>query len=180
MSEIEINISFPLDEDKFFRRQCPLCQREFKVLLEEHEIEDITKKGIELFMLEQEEEKDESEEEQFKESYCPYCGQSSPYDKWWTDEQSAYLGIYIENIMKKLINENLIGPLKKRFGRPSSGPISIKFEGKELKQEETWISPEENDMDVFDLPCCSRKLKLKEEWKDKVHCHFCRFPHENK
>ena len=179
MSEIEMNISFPLDDDKFFRRQCPLCRREFKILLEEHELEDITKKGIESFMLEQREEKDELEEES-EEFYCPYCGQSSPHDKWWTEEQSAYLGVYIENIMKERINKNLIGPHKRSFGRSSSGPISIRFEGKEMKKEEPWISPEENDMKVFELPCCERKLKIKKEWKDKVHCYFCGFPHENK
>jgi len=180
MSEIEMHISFPLDDDKFFRRQCPLCIREFKILLEENELEDITKKGIESFMLEQREEKDNLEEEQPEEFYCPYCGQSSPHDKWWTEEQSAYLGVYIENVMKELINKNLIEPLKRSFGRHSSGPISIRFEGKELKQEEPWISPEENDMEVFNLPCCERKLKIIEEWKDKVHCYFCGFPHEKK
>ena len=179
MSEIEMNIFFPLDDDNFFRRQCPLCRREFKILLEEHELEDITKKGIESFMLEQREEKDELEEES-EEFYCPYCGQSSPHDKWWTEEQSAYLGVYTENVMKEQINKNLIGPLKRNFGRPSSGPISIRFEGKEMKKEEPWISPEENDMEVFELPCCERKLKIIEGWKDKVHCYFCGFPHENK
>jgi hypothetical protein len=179
MSEIEMKISFPLDNDNFFRRKCPLCRREFKILLEEHELEDITKKGIESFMLEQEEEKDEPDVES-EEFYCPYCGQSSLHDKWWTDEQSAYLGVYIENIMKELINKNLIGPLKRSFGRPSSGPISIRFEGKEMKQEEPWISPEENDMDVFELPCCERKMKILEGWKDKAYCYFCGFPHEKK
>jgi len=179
MSEIELSISFPLDNDKFFRRQCSLCRRDFKVLLEEYEIEDITKKGIESFMLERKEEDgNDLEEDQPKEYYCPYCGQSSPHDKWWTDEQSAYLGVYIENVMKNLINENLIRPLKRNFGRPSSGPISIRFEGKELKQEEPWISPEENDMEGFDLPCCGRELKIRESWKDKVYCYFCGFPHK--
>jgi hypothetical protein len=176
MSELELSISFPLDVDKFLRRQCPLCRRDFKVLLEENEIEDLAKKGIKSFMLEQEEEKDDLEDET-SEYFCPYCGQSSPHDRWWTDEQSAYLGVYIENVMKELINKNLIGPLKRSFGRPSSGPISIRFEGKELKQEEPWISPEQNDMEIFDLPCCSRKLKIREDWKDKVFCYFCGFLH---
>ena len=74
MSEIKMNVSFPLDDDNFIRRQCPLCRREFKILLEGNELEDITKKGIESFMLEQSEEKDEQEEES-EEFHCPYCGQ---------------------------------------------------------------------------------------------------------
>jgi len=180
MSEIKMNISFPFDEDKFFRRQCPLCKREFKVLLEENEIEDNAKKSIESFMLEEGNEKGESENDQAEEYYCPYCGQTSTHDCWWTDGQAAYLKIYIENIMKDLINKNLINPLKRKFNRPTSGPISIKYEGNRLEQEQPWISPEENNMKVFDLPCCDRVLKIREEWKDKVHCFFCGFPHKYK
>jgi len=56
----------------------------------------------------------------------------------------------------------------------------LKFEGKEMKLEEPWISPEENDMEIFSLPCCKRKLKIIEGWKNKVHCFFCGFPHEKK
>jgi hypothetical protein len=58
--------------------------------------------------------------------------------------------------------------------------VSIKFEGKEIEQLEPWISPEVNDMKIFDLPCCQRKIKIEESWQDTVHCFFCGFPYEYK
>jgi hypothetical protein len=59
---------------------------------------------------------------------------------WWTQEQLAYVGILAKNIMAKMINENFIRPLKRTFQRPSSSIVSIRFEGKEMKQQEPWIS----------------------------------------
>jgi len=181
MSEIEVSISLPTDDDSFFRRQCPLCRREFKVLLEKKEMEDIAKKGIESFMLNQNADSDEADLEKKDESeyYCPYCNQLSPSSDWWTDEQKNYIRIHAENIAARLINEQLIGPLKRKFSGSSSGPISFKVEADEMKMKEPWISPETNDMNIFDLPCCKRKIKIREDWQEKIHCFFCGFPHKN-
>jgi hypothetical protein len=32
MSDVELSIPFPLDDDGFLRRECPTCDREFKWL----------------------------------------------------------------------------------------------------------------------------------------------------
>jgi len=82
---------------------------------------------------------DESERSE-TEFICPYCGQRAPSDNWWTQEQLAYVGILAKNIMAKMINENFIRPLKRTSQRPSSSIVSIRFEGKEMKQQEPWIS----------------------------------------
>jgi len=102
------------------------------------------------------------------------------YDKsgWWTQEQLSYVNIFAQNIMASLINENLIRPLQRNFGHQRSGPISISFHGQEMGQQEPWISPEVNDMSVFDLTCCNRKIKVEENTTGCVHCFFCGFPHE--
>lgn len=178
MSEIEVSISFPTDDENYSRRQCPLCRREFKVLLEPQEMKDLAKEGIEVFMLGEEEKGSETEksETQEQEYYCPYCGQQSLRSEWWTNEQEAYIRVYAENIASQLINESLIKPMKRSFSG-SSGPISIRFDGQELKMKEPWISPETNDMESFNLPCCGRKIKINEDWTKRVHCFFCGFPH---
>jgi len=184
MSEIRMNLSFPLDNDGFFRRECPFCRKEFKVLLEKEELTDLAQKGIDSFMIELKEEtmdldKSEHSETEF---ICPYCGQRAPSDSWWTQEQRAYMGIVAKNIIAKIVNENLICPLKRTFRRSNSGMVSIRFEGEEMEQQEPWISPEVNDMKIFDLPCCQRKIKIEENWWNVVYCFFCGFPykHENK
>jgi len=182
MSEIRMNVSFPLDEDGFFRRECPLCHKEFKVLLEKEELTDLAQKGIDFFMLEEKETNLSESESSGTEFVCPYCGQRAPGDSWWTQEQLAYVGIVAKNNLAKIVNENLIRPLKRTFQRSSSGMVSARFEGKEIEQQEPWISPEVNDMEIFDLPCCQRKIKIEENWQDTVYCFFCGFPyeHENK
>ena len=182
MSEYEMNISLPLDSDGFFRRECPLCRKEFKLLLEKDELADLAQKGIDSFMLEREEAEEDSQSTvtQLTEFTCPYCGQLTTEDSWWTQEQLAYIGIFVKNIMAKMVNEQFIRPLKRDFGRPKSGLISVQFEGREIKQQEPWISPETDDMDIFTLSCCQRKMKIIEGWKGKVHCFFCGFPHSFK
>ena len=39
---------------------------------------------------------------------------------------------------------------------------------------------EVNDMEVFDLPCCQRKIKIEENWAKVTHCFFCGFPYKDK
>ncbi len=177
MSEIHTRISLPLD-DGFLRRECPLCHREFKILLEEHELVDLAQRGLDSFMINQEGESSNDEEEDTNQYFCPYCGQEASDDGWWTQEQLAYIGIYAKNIMAKLVNENFIRPLKKTFRSQKSGLVSFRFEGKEMKQQEPWISPESDDMEVFKLPCCERKMKIEENWPGTVHCYFCGFAHK--
>jgi len=179
MTEFNTNLSFPLDDDGFFRRECPLCSKEFKVLLKKEELTDLTQKGIDSFLLEQREETTHSEEGSDSEIkfFCPYCGQLASMDSWSSHEQIAYIGIAVKNITARIVNEGFIHPLKRSFGKPTSGMFSMKFEGKDIKQEEPWISPEVNDLEIFDLPCCHRKIKIVDSWVGKVYCFFCGFPH---
>ena len=176
MSDIEKLLAFPLDEDCFFRRECPFCIKEFKVLVTKEELTDLSQKGIDSFMLDQEEEYNKESEEDFseKEFFCPYCGQSSSIDSWWTKEQLAYIQMVVENIMANLLNENLIKPLKRDINKPNS---PLRFEGKLLEQHEHWISHEKNDMKIIELPCCQRNIKIEDDWNKEIYCFFCGFPH---
>jgi len=181
MNEIRMNLSFPLDEDGFFRRECPLCHKEFKVLLEKEELTDLAHKGIDFFMIEEKEKETNLSENESSgtEFVCPYCGQRAPGDSWWTQEQLTYVGIVAKNILAKIINENLIRSLKRTFRRSGYSKVSLRFEGKEIEQQEPRISPEVNDMEIFDLPCCQRKIKIEENWQDTLYCFFCGFPYEH-
>lgn len=179
MSEIETNLSFPLDDDGFFRRECPFCRREFKLLLDKDELTDLAQAGLESFMIELNEAACDSDEGESPatEFCCPYCEQWAPTDSWWTQEQLAYVDVAAQNIVATLVNEQLIRPLKRTCQNASSGLVSVQFEGKEMGYQEPWISPEVNDMETFDLPCCERKIKIEDDWTGVVHCFFCGFPH---
>ena len=158
--------------------ECPLCHKEFKILLEKDELKNLAQRGIDSFIIEQGEEKNDLDEnaDEETESICPYCGQ--PSSSWWTQEQHSYINVFAKNIMAKIINEQLIRKLKKDFRGSTGGVFSVRFEGKEIEQHEPWMSPEVNDMEIFDLPCCQRKLKIGEGWNGAVHCFFCGFPHK--
>jgi hypothetical protein len=173
VSDIKIRISLPLDKDGFLRRECPLCCREFKLLLEEKELGDLAQRRLDSFLLEEKEDNSDDVDDQQKEYICPYCSQSSPDNSWWTKEQLAYINIFAKNIMAKLLNDHLIDPLHRKFGS-NSGPL--RFKGKRMEMQDPWISLELNDMSIFELPCCRRKMKIYDDWKGKVYCFFCGFP----
>jgi len=171
---INFNISFPLDSNGFLRRECPFCCREFKILLRDEELMDLSKEGSESFMLEKEEKNSEVQPEA-DDFFCPYCGQAAKSGKWWTKEQVAYINIYMNNILSNLINDHFIRPLKSDFRNSKT----IKFDGKEMELKKPWISPESDDMVAFDLPCCQRKIKVDEKWAGDIFCFFCGFPYKH-
>ncbi|MCY3733742.1 MAG: hypothetical protein OXG42_05630, partial [Chloroflexi bacterium] len=69
MEETEFTLSFPLDEDGFFRRACPTCSRDFKWFHSDGDGSD----------------------DPPVEYFCPYCGFAAEPDEWQTDEQMRYI-----------------------------------------------------------------------------------------
>lgn len=69
MSEHEISVSIPLDNDGFLRRECPTCEREFKWLPS-----------------------DNSYEPEPGGYFCPYCQIQADTDHWLTKPQAEYVG----------------------------------------------------------------------------------------
>lgn len=175
MNDIKFNISIPLDEDNYLRRECPNCKSEFKILISDDELNQQIQSLLDNYLSDNTDISDD--EDIIKEEieyFCPYCGQSSNSSNWWTQAQLDYAMVFIKNIANKIINENLIRELKKM----SSSSNFIKFTGNELKYTEPWIAPEENDMEIFKLPCCDEMLKL---IPDKIisnyYCFYCGFSH---
>ena len=156
--------------------------KEFKVLIPAEKRGESEQNGLKTFMLKTENldtNSDQDADNAIPEHYCPYCGQTAGEGRWWTQEQLKYLDVYRHNIVAKLLNESFIKPMKNMEQKSNSGFITIKVESHEIEQQEPWISPEENDLDVFDLPCCQRKVKIDDKAKDTVYCFFCGFPHKH-
>ena len=180
MSTIELSISFPLDEDRFLRRECPYCCKEFKVKVEEEQLVEPGEQDEKSFMTEPEptlgDEVDEGAEE--LEHTCPYCGQKAPGDHWWTQAQLELVQDHQENVMADLVNEHFIRPMKKMSQRsPRNDFIRTEFKGKEIEQSDPWMAPEVNDMKLTPLSCCNEELKIDGDWSETVYCYYCGFPH---
>jgi len=182
MSEIVLKVAIPLDEDNFLRRECPYCVREFKIQMSSEDLTDLAKKGVASFLTDDdvkksEDNNDDDPDDEIAKFFCPYCGQEAPRTHWWTQEQLSYMRVYANNIMAKLVNEQLIKPMNRNFNK-SSGLISISCKGSEMRYEDPWISDEVNDMRVFDLVCCNKKLKFIEDWSKNVYCFYCGYEHK--
>ena len=65
---INISVAIPTDDDGFFRRECPRCEREFKQFNHPNE-------------------EDQTHADQY---FCPLCGEPSGPDAWWTPAQLEY------------------------------------------------------------------------------------------
>jgi len=180
MSEQEILVSLPLDDEGFFRRECPYCIRQFKMEITEKELGNEVEALVESYLTETSSDSGEREtviETESESYYCPYCGQEASSDKWWTADQLAYVEGICKNIAIKAINEQLIAPMKKNFGHSKSDLISISIDANELKEEEPKKPLEVNDMRIFTLPCCSARIKVEESYRGSIHCIKCGFSH---
>lgn len=179
MSDIQLDVSFPLDDDGFLRRECPLCNRQFKVKPTSAELHSETERTAHALLAKQSDSSSEEERgDEPRDRWCPYCGQQASVTSWWTQEQVEYLTVFARNIMARLVNEHFIRPMKRSFGSGQCGGlVSIEFKGDEMEEQEPWIAPEPNDMARFPLPCCERELKVEGDADAPIHCFFCGFPH---
>lgn len=177
MSEIVFNISLPLDSDAFLRRECPLCKKQFKISVTPDETKSFIQKEIENYLIENElleKEEDESPEE--AEYWCPYCGETAKAGAWWTEEQLEYIRIFPYNYMAETLNKEFT-QRKHQFSRMGNNFFSVKLDFNEMPYKEPWISPEVDDLVLYDLPCCKVKIKLDDKPIHRIYCYKCGFPH---
>lgn len=145
----EVTLSFPLDDDKFLRRECPDCEKEFK-------IQTIEKDGYFDSGLDKQES---------NKMTCPYCGHRSKVREWWTKDQVNYISQENERIAFDLIQNELGGSMI------NTGLIQVTLTPNTIPK--TSMNPEKNDMKIFELSCCERDIKILENWTEKVYCPDC-------
>jgi hypothetical protein len=143
-------MSVPLDDDGFLRRECPICEREFKWLNSEGA-------GI------------EGEKPDPAGYYCPYCGLQAPLDAWWTREQLEHA--------QAIVTQEVIAPelekLKKSLESSSGGFLRVSAEVSTPAPPASEMT-EANDMNRVDFPCHpTEPLKVAETWNDPVYCLIC-------
>ena len=97
--EVVVPYSLPLDGDRFLRRECPTCEREFKwyIVDDAEAAEKIPDGGY----------------------FCPYCAIQAPPTAWFTQAQVA--------LQQGLLESEVAGPAIEKFadslniGRHSGG-----------------------------------------------------------
>ena len=147
------SMSLPLDSDRFLRRECPTCEREFKW----HVPEDAPEPSSEP--------RDTS-----RAYFCPYCGVEAPTSDWHTKEQAE--------LAKSIIYEEVVRPeleaLKRTVERSNRGGgflrMSVEISDADPAPEITAT----DDMRRIDFPCHpDEPVKVMDDWAREVHCLIC-------
>lgn len=151
MSMVSIEMKVPLDSDGFLRRECPNCERQFKL------------KQVDSNTETQEDNNDES-------YYCPYCYESAPLNSWWTKEQLEYA----QQLAFKEVMEPGLRSLQRQIESLNSSSSFVHADVEVSSPPEPNFLSETDDMIKAEFPCHLEKpLKIDEAWKQDVACLMC-------
>jgi hypothetical protein len=151
MSEdkVQLGMTLPLDSDGFLRRECPMCDREFKWLHGSEEDEDVTPAPDGGY-------------------YCPYCGIQAPPESWFTQAQIA--------LAQNTVATEVVGPMLEKFGRDigrgSRRPVgvSVKYDRPEKIDPLTEV----DDMKRIGFSCHpGEPVKVLDDWDKGAYCLVC-------
>lgn len=153
---MEMRIELPLDSDGYIRRQCPRCERVFKW---HHAASDDV---------------DGAEEDTPEEYYCPYCGEPSAPDQWFTDEQVDYIQALASAEALRMVEQQL-KPTVDTVNR-AGGFIKMDLEVPNAIPPAPLFEPD--DMVAVEPPCHPEEPIKVEPWDGKVelHCLVCGDP----
>jgi hypothetical protein len=152
--EVSLSMSVPLDRDGFLRRECPTCEREFKVLVSQDEDDEATPPPEGGY-------------------FCPYCAVQAPPDAWWTKDQleAAKAVMYREVVEPELKD---FQKSIERMNRQSGGLIGISARLDITEPDEPAELSEVEDMRRVEFSCHpDDPLKVLEDWERPVHCMIC-------
>jgi len=150
--EVVVPYSLPLDSDRFLRRECPTCEREFKwYIANDGEAAAAVPDGG---------------------YFCPYCAIQAPISEWFTQAQVA--------LQHGLLESEVVGPELEKFadslrniGRNSGGFLRVEG-GDYRKPDRPDPLTESDDMRRVDFACHpTEPVKVLDDWTGDVHCLIC-------
>jgi hypothetical protein len=147
---MEIQVEILLDPSGFIRRECPTCEREFKWFhgATEGKPDDFIEPDV---------------------YFCPYCGEPSGQDTWWTPAQLEYA----QEMAAGPINEYIVGELKSMFKPSRRSEVRVDVSGVSYPETPApLIDPD--DMTMVEPPCHPfEPLKVQDNWEGMLHCLMC-------
>lgn len=146
-----MEVSLPLDNDGFLRRECPHCEREFKWHNGPANEEAERQPPSETF-------------------YCPLCGEPAGPDSWWTRAQLDL----IENSSERFIGQQ-IGDMFKDLERSTRGNKFVTFKASNPDVPEP-ADPltEPDDMTIVASPCHTwEPIKVPDDHEGPIYCLVC-------
>lgn len=175
-SKFSFNLNVSIDRDKFFRRTCPKCGRDFKTGINEADIAwavapQIRRMGLELGGLNEQ----DPTETKSNELWCPYCECRSEVSETLTREITDYITRLVMREIVLPMTNNLFSGLEDIGG--SGGLISIRIEhSRSIYPPRPIHGPDHSDMKIIEFLCCKKKAKISEGWHGTSLCVFCGHP----
>jgi hypothetical protein len=168
------NLALSPDRDKFLRRTCPSCGRDFKTEIDLADIAwavtpEFQRVGLEIGV-KRDQEVGEPEKIYL---HCPYCRHIAETSEMLTEEMMTY-------IHRHLMREVVLLRVRKAFsslddiGKRSGGFISMRIEcSRSIDPPRPLHGPEPPDIKIVDLLCCGKKAKVTDNWHQVEECIFC-------
>ena len=179
-NQISFNISIGTDRDKFLRRTCPSCGRDFKTEVDPADLawaltSQIGRASEELGLPAVSVPEDTAESQ----LRCPYCQHLGPASEVHTEETMDYLKRFAyRNYLVPKLNEMFSG-MEDSIGRQGGGSgglisFSVSFEHEPIPLPPRPIhGPEPADMKIVEFLCCGQKMKIVEYWTAVSECIYC-------
>ena len=153
MSEVELGqVELQSDPEGFISRQCPTCQRVFKLSVARLKADDASPVA-----------------------YCPYC-RTPNADDWYTDDQQAFLHAAIQRAAMQWVS----GQFGEMLGDSQGSGMEVSQGEHELPPEPAGPPAEETEgFTVVDVPCHpDDPFKITSETTGEVACPICGIPYE--
>jgi hypothetical protein len=174
-------ISVALDQDSYFRHECPVCSRQFKSKASTADLAHFItptfhrlgkELGVSLGS-------DNALSAEKGILFCPYCGESSKASLMHTAQMIEYARRYIHREVVLPMLRSFSSDLERSFPktrrqRKSFLSISMSFESGSITLPPQPISgPERPDMKKVYLLCCNKAIKVLDVWDNTIFCPYC-------
>ena len=176
-NRVRFSLTLSTDRDKYFRRTCPKCGRDFKTEVDESDLAwavapQIRRIGSEIGAPISE----EVERGTADLLHCPYCCQAIEASDTLTAETLNYLRRFMMREIVLPMTTKMLSGLDD-IGKSSGGFISISIEHtRSIYPPRPIHGPEPPDMKIVEFLCCGRKAKVADNWLGTTQCVFCGTP----
>lgn len=165
-------ITFPVDDDRYFRHSCDACGLHFKLAVDPSQFAPILSSPFEELFDGSEDVQSEAYDTEQTHLTCPYCGYTGNSQDMHTEELVNYAIALIRREFIERQFRRMFAPFEGVAPTDGLFSISISATTSPLSVQPI-IGPELPDMKAIRLICCGKSAKILSHWFDIIHCPYC-------
>lgn len=145
MSEMNMSLAIPTDDEGYILLKCQLCGEFFKITSDDMNSDDVH--GL----------------------CCPYCGIES--EDYWTDDVKELIEIKLHNAAEEELIFNELKKMERQFNK---GLFTLKAGKKPTPVHENLLIAGVDNLVEKEYVCCKKKAKIEETVSESIsYCPFC-------